>query len=170
MGGCKQKQKKKGNEVKLARDKRVEETKKINAEDSKDRKCHPSNDDKDKIELLLNKVMLLETKIDELEDKERSWEDKQEEAAKVTADLQQDVSAVRETMENQQTKLQRDLVSVVEHCAIVEENLGKVKQEQDNLSNQMKGLLILERIERTERTQRSLNLIICPIIIRKANF
>ena len=62
-------------------------------------------------------------------------------------------------MENQQKKLQEELESVVEHSANIEENLSKVKQEQDNLNNQLKGLLILERIERSQRIQRSLNLI-----------
>ena len=159
MGGCKQKQKKKGKEVKLARDKRVEESKKTHVEESKVKKCDPSDGDKDKIELLLNKVVLLETKIEELEDKERTQKDKQEKAAKVNAELQQDVRTVRKTMENQQMKLQVDLASVKEYCAKIEENLSKVKQEQDNLNNQLKGLLILERIERSQRIQRSLNLI-----------
>jgi len=152
MGGCKQKQKKKGKEVKLARDKRVEESKKTHVEESKVKKCDPSDGDKDKIELLLNKVVLLETKIEELEDKERTQKDKQEKAAKVNAELQQDVRTVRKTMENQQMKLQVDLASVKEYCAKIEENLSKVKQEQDNLNNQLKGLLILERIERSQRT------------------
>ena len=132
------------------------------------------------IESLLNKVALLEEKIDELEKKERNSRENQSKATKVTAQLEQEVRSMREVlkrsfkvppkdpgfpksrkaMRNQQKKLEEDLASLVEHCAINAGNLAKLRLEQEDLSNQLEGLHIME--EPRERTQRNLNLcIVC---------
>merc|ERR550519_2982521 len=110
----------------------------------------------------MNKVALLETKIEELVKKERNSREKQETAAKVTAQLEQEVKSMREVlkrsfkvapkdpgfpksrkaMRNRQRKLEEDLASVMEQCAINAGNLAKVKLGQDDLSNQLEGLLL----------------------------
>merc|ERR550519_3337574 len=46
----------------------------------------------------MNKVALLETKIEELVKKERNSREKQETAAKVTAQLEQEVKSMREVL------------------------------------------------------------------------
>ena len=129
---------------------------------------------------ILNKVALLETKIEELEKKERHSRGKLDKAAKVTANLEQEVSSMREVlvrrsfkkapkdqgfpksrkaMRNRQRKLEEDLASVMEQCAINAGNLAKVKLGQDDLFNQLEGLLLVMEKPR-ERTRRNLNLVI----------
>merc|ERR1719341_2363796 len=112
----------------------------------------------------MNKVALMETKIEELEKKERNSREKQETAAKVTTQLEQEVRSMREVLRrsfkvapkdpgfpksrkatrNRQKKLEEDLASLVEQCATNAGNLAKVKLEQDDLSSQLEGLLIME--------------------------
>ena len=176
MARCKLKQNKKDNDVKFARSKGVQEEKRTMMERAE--KCD-SSDDKDEMESLINKVALMETKIEELVKKERNSREKQEKAAKVTAQLEQEVRSMREVlrrsfkvapkdpgfpksrkaMRNRQKKLEEDLASLVEQCATNAGNLAKVKLEQDDLSSQLEGLLIMEE-EPRERKQRNLNLFI----------
>ena len=65
-------------------------------------------------------------------------------------------------MRNQQKKLEEDLASLVEHCAINAGNLAKLRLEQEDLSNQLEGLFIMEdlRDRGPQRTQRNLYLFI----------
>ena len=174
MARCKLKQNKKDNDVKFARSKGVQEEKRPMMERAE--KCD-SSDDKDEMESLINKVALMETKIEELVKKERNSREKQEK--EVTAQLEQEVRSMREilkrsfkvapkdpgfpksrkAMRNRQKKLEEDLASLVEQCATNAGNLAKVKLEQDDLSSQLEGLLIMEE-EPRERKQRNLNLFI----------
>jgi len=116
------------------------------------------------IESLLNKVALLEEKIDELEKKERNSRENQSKATKVTAQLEQEVRSMREVlkrsfkappkdpgfpksrkaMRNRQKQLEEDLASLVEHCAINAGHLAKLRLQQEDLSNQLEGLFIME--------------------------
>ena len=175
MARCKLKQNKKDNDVKFARSKGVQEEKRTMMERAE--KCD-STDDKDEMESLINKVALMETKIGELVKKKRNSREKQEKAAKVTAQFEQEVKSMREVlrisfkvapkdpgfpksrkaMRNRQKKLEEDLASLVEQCATNAGNLAKVKLEQDDLSSQLEELWIME--EPRERTQRNLNLFI----------
>jgi len=170
MVGCKTKQKK-DNKVKVAQSKRVQEKERLEMENGKPKNCNIcAGDEKDEMEMLLNKVELLETKMEKNESNAR---EKQGKDAKLAEKVQQDVrsmkrilkksfklapkdqgfpksrKAMRKTMENQQKKLREDLAGVVECCTNIGENLAKVKQEQDNLSKQLEELQIVEKLERT---------------------
>ena len=185
MVGCKTKQKK-DNKVKVAQSKRVQEKERLEMENGKPKNCNIcAGDEKDEMEMLLNKVELLETKMEKNESNAR---EKQGKDAKLAEKVQQDVrsmkrilkksfklapkdqgfpksrKAMRRKIENQQKKLQEELESVVEHSANIEENLSKVKQEQDNLSKKLEELLIVEKLE---RTQRSLNLFHCGHAVKR---
>ena len=185
MVGCKTKQKK-DNKVKVAQSKRVQEKERLEMENGKPKNCNIcAGDEKDEMEMLLNKVELLETKIGKMESDASK---KQGKDAKLAEKVQQDVrsmkrilkksfklapkdqgfpksrKAMRRKIENQQKKLQEELESVVEHSANIEENLSKVKQEQDNLSKKLEELLIVEKLE---RTQRSLNLFHCGHAVKR---
>jgi len=168
MARSKLNQNRKDLDVKFARNKGVQDEERTMME--KAEKCNSSGDGKDEMESLQNKVALLETKIDELEEKERISREKQGKAAKVTAQLEQEVKSMREVlmrsfkvapkdpffpksrkaMRKRQKQLEEDLASLGEHCAINAGNLAKVKLEQDDLSNQLEGLHIME--EPRERT------------------
>ena len=178
MGGSNQKQKR--NEVKLAQNAQSQEKRGTDMENDKVKDGDTSDEGEDQTKLLLNKMILLETRIDEMEKGERNLREKQNKAAKVTTQVEQEVKtmkealrmsfkekapkvrtfpksnkAMRETMKRQQEKWTEELLKVVELCASLEKNLLILKQEQDALNTQLKRLLFSERVE---RNQKCLNL------------
>ena len=156
MGGSNQKQKR--NEVKLAQNAQSQEKRGTDMENEKVKDGDTSVKGEDQTKLLLNKMILLETRIDEMEKGERNLREKQNKAAKVTTQVEQEVrtmkealrmsfkekapkvstlpksnKAMRETMKGQQEEMADELLRVVERCASLERNLLIVKQEQDGL-------------------------------------
>ena len=156
MGGSNQKQKR--NEVKLAPNAQSQEKGGTDMENDKVKDGDTSVEGEDQTKLLLNKMILLETRIDEMEKGERNLREKQNKAAKVTTQVEQEVrtmkealrmsfkekapkvstfpksnKAMRETMKGQQEEMAEELLRVVERCASLERNLLIVKQEQDGL-------------------------------------
>lgn len=99
-------QNRKDHDVKFARNKGVQDEERTMME--KAEKCNSSGDGKDEMESLQNKVALLETKIDELQEKERISREKQGKAAKVTAQLEQEVKSMREVLKRSFTVAPKD--------------------------------------------------------------
>ena len=59
----------------------------------------------------------------------------------MVSDLQEENKALKETFSKKMSEMQRDLLSMVEHCLIFEKDLSKTKEENQRMRSHIKELV-----------------------------
>ena len=132
MGGSNQKQKR--NEVKLAQNAQSQEKRGTDMENEKVKDGDTSVKGEDQTKLLLNKMILLETRIDEMEKGERNLREKQNKAAKVTTQVEQEVRTMKEALMRMSFKKKAPKVSTLSKSnKAMRETMKDIQKKKDQL-------------------------------------
>ena len=99
-------------------------------------------------EIMRKRVEHLETLVDGLQKKERllerrcyKFEEERQKMVTLVSDLQEENKALKETFSKKMSEMQRDLLSMVEHCLIFEKDLSKTKEENQRMRSHIKELV-----------------------------
>jgi len=108
------------------------------------------------VEIVKQIVMQLEIKVDELQRKEMELEKKclevDEEKKKMVIKFSEEIKVLKETFSNKMCEMQKDLLSMVEHCLNFENVLSQTKEENQKMRSQIKEL-VEERDMRIQQDQ-----------------
>ena len=108
------------------------------------------------VEIVEQRVMQLEIKVDELQRKEMELEKKclevEEEKERRVIELSEEMKVLKETFSNKMCEMQKDLLSMVEHCLNFENVLSQTKEENEKMRSQIKEL-VEERERRMQQIQ-----------------
>jgi len=108
------------------------------------------------VEIVKQIVMQLEIKVDELQRKEMELEKKclevDEEKKKMVIKFSEEIKVLKETFSNKMCEMQKDLLSMVEHCLNFENVLSQTKEENEKMRSQIKEL-VEERDMRIQQDQ-----------------
>jgi len=108
------------------------------------------------VEIVKQIVMQLEIKVDELQRKEMELEKKclevDEEKKEMVIKFSDEMQVLKETFSNKMCEMQKDLLSMVEHCLNFENVLSQTKEENEKMRSQIKEL-VEERDMRIQQDQ-----------------
>jgi len=108
------------------------------------------------VEIVKQIVMQLEIKVDELQRKEMELEKKclevEEEKERRVIKFSEEIKVLKETFSNKMCEMQKDLLSMVEHCLNFENVLSQTKEENQKMRSQIKEL-VEERDMRIQQDQ-----------------
>jgi len=97
------------------------------------------------VEIVEQRVMQLEIKVDELQMKEMELEKKcleaEEEKERMVIKFSEEMKVLEEAFSNKMCEMQKDLLSMVEHCLNFENVLSQTKEENQKMRSQIKKLV-----------------------------